>query len=139
MQLNFGEYGISCERQDIDYDHHSRCEKLTVRRIFNELVLQTHEKCSFNSNTLSIYNLLKLSQGPNYFTKLISEKSQWTDFQMYARIIKHIFFPSAMSSSCPIYLSDFLLHTGTVYTKTLTEVGECIFKKLKKRLHVSTV
>lgn len=70
----------SCKRQDIDYDHHSQYEKLTVRRTFNELVLQTHEKCSFNSNSLSIYHPLKLSQGPNYFTKLISEKSQWTNF-----------------------------------------------------------
>lgn len=52
---------------------------------------------------------------------------------MYARIIKHIFFPSAISSSCPIYLSGFLLHTGTVYIQTLTEMGERIFKRLKKR------
>jgi len=66
----------SCKRQDIDYDHHSQWEKLTVRRAFSELVLQRHEKCSFNSNTPSIYNPLKLSQGPNYFTELNSDKSQ---------------------------------------------------------------
>lgn len=43
------------------------------------------------------------------------------------------FFPPAISSSCPIYLLGFLLHTGTAYTQTLTEVGECIFKKFKKK------
>lgn len=95
-----------------------------------ELVLQTHEKHTFKSNILSIYSLLKLSQGQHYFTILISEKSQRTNF--YARIIKHI-FPSAISSSCPIYLSGFLLHTVTVYIQILTEVGR---KKKKKKTYV---